>query len=222
MIPAKRDALFVYSMEVILDLYKSAYDPRSPLISLDEKSFQLLENIKEPLPFKTIERIDYQYKRNGVCNIFMAFEPLRGHRVVEVTAKKTKREFASFLKRLIEEWYPEAESLRIIMDNYATHHPKVLYEFYPAPLAHKLSKKLRIYYTPVHASWLNAVECELSVLERQCLNCRIATLSQAQAHIQDWTSKKNEENTRLNWQFTVEDARIKLKSLYPEYISKSP
>ena len=193
-----------------------------PVVCIDEKSKELHQQIKDPLPLKAGKGIreDYQYKRAGVANIFLAFEPKAGIRYAEVSEKKRGREFSNFLKLLVDKYYPHAQKIRLILDNYATHQRKILYEYFPAAEARRLLDKLEFNYTPVHASWLNAVEAELSVLSRQCLNQRIASLPVLKSVLKNWQWCRNREESFLNWQFKVEDARETLHDTYPELASK--
>lgn len=204
-------------MEDILDVYARPYNPNIPLICMDESNKQLLGEVREPLQMRSgsIKKIDDEYRRNGVADIFIAVEPLRGKRIAEVTKTRTRKDWAWFIKKLIDEVYPQAERILLVMDNLNTHTIASLYETFSPAIARRLSSKLEIHYTPKHGSWLNIAEIELSVLARQCLSCRIATFEEMKNKIHHWEMVRNCEHHKIDWQFTTADARIKLKSLYP-------
>jgi len=204
-------------MEDVLDVYKRPYDPKRPLVNVDEASKQLVADVTARLPMRPgqPERMDYEYERRGTANLFMMFEPLAGWRRVKVTDRRTKLDFAEVLKDLSDVHYPHAEKIVLVMDNLNTHKLSVLYEAFDPPEAHRLSERFETHYTPKHASWLNIAECELSVLSRQCLNRRIENKSLLTSEVNAWERDRNEQPVRVDWQFTTNDARIKLKSLYP-------
>lgn len=176
MIPGPPDAQFVYHMEDILDLYHQPYDPRYPLVYFDETSKQLIAHKRLPQPAQPghLARYDYEYKRNGVRNLFLFFEPLQGQRHVKVTRRRTKRDWAECMRQLVDEFYPQAIKVRVVQDQLNTHNPAALYEVFAPAEAKRILDRLEFHYTPVHASWLNMAEIEFSVLSRQCLDRRIA------------------------------------------------
>lgn len=204
-------------MENVLNLYHQAYDARYPLICFDESSKQLIAETRTPLPMRPgeVARYDYEYERQGVSNLFMFFEPLRAWRHVEVTRRRTKVDFAHCMKWLVDEVHPDAEVIRIILDNLNTHGPASLYEAFPPADARRLLDRLAFHYTPKHGSWLNMAEIELGVLARQCLDRRIADQETLTNEIAAWETCRNASKATVNWQFTTADARIKLKQLYP-------
>ena len=204
-------------MEQVLDLYQEPYDPRFPVVCLDEKSKQLLGDTRLPLPLRpgAVGRTDYEYERNGTCNLFIAFEPLQGWRHVEVTDRRTAVDWAHFMKQLAEVHYPDAECIRVVMDNLNTHNPGSFYEAFEATEARRLALRFAFHYTPKHGSWLNMAEIELSALERMCLDQRLATQAAVQNEAAAWEDKRNDTSVTVDWRFTTPDARIKLKSLYP-------
>jgi hypothetical protein len=207
-------------MENILDVYKRPYDPKRPLIGFDESNKQQIQDVIEPLPMKEgrVQRFESTYKRNDTRNLFMFFEPLAGKRRVKVTKRRTKEDFAMCMKELVNEMYPTAEKIVLVMDNLGTHHLGSLYETFSPKEAKRIADKLEIHYTPKRGSWLNIAECELSVLSRQCLKRRIGDSKMLNAEVQAWVKSRNRESAKCDWQFTIEDARIKLKSLYPKLI----
>lgn len=215
-IPPGRNGEFVAQMEQVLDLYKRPYDPRYPLICMDETPRQLIRETKLPLPASPGQpaRFDYEYERCGVCNIFVAVEPLAGRRWVEVTERKTRNDWALFVQK-IAGLYPKAEKIRLVMDNLNTHTAGSLYESFPPAAAKTLWDRFDFVYTPKHGSWLNIAEIELSVLTRQCLARRIENLTEMQAEVSAWQERRNNADAKIDWQFTCDDARIKLKRLYP-------
>lgn len=184
---------------------------------MDEVSKQLLSDTRLPLPMGPghPQRQDYEYERHGVCNIFLACEPLAGKRYTQVTARRTKMDWARFIRELIDVHYPHAEKIILVMDNLNTHTPAALYEAFPPAEARRLVEKLEIHFTPKHGSWLNMAEIELSVLSQHPLNQRIADLAALQRQVEAWQQRRNEKAIRVDWRFTNDDARIKLKQLYP-------
>lgn len=204
-------------MEDVLDLYAEPYNPERPVVCFDEKPLQLLEETRVPLPPKPGQpaRVDYEYRRKGTANLFMAVEPLAGWRAVSVTERRTKLDFAAELKRLVDEHYPTAKVIRVVMDNLNTHTPASLYEAFSADEARRIARRLELHFTPKHGSWLNMAEAELSVLSRQCLNRRIGDLELLGKEVAAWSGKRNEERVHIQWRFTTTAARDKLKHLYP-------
>ena len=204
-------------MEDILDVYHRPYDPRRPMVCMDEASKQLIGEVRDPLPARPgqIEKYDSEYKRLGTANIFMAVEPLAGRRTVRVTDRRTKLDWADFIRHLLEEVYPDADCVVLVMDNLNTHSIGSLYEAFEPDKARALATRLEIHYTPKHGSWLNMAETELSILCRQCLDRRIACQQTMAQEIAAWERERNLNESTINWQFTTADARIKLKRLYP-------
>lgn len=207
-------------MEDILSIYKLPYNPKKPVIGFDESNKQQIQDVVEPLPIKAgkPKRFESTYKRNGTRNLFMFFEPLAGKRRVKVTKRRTKKDFALCMKELVDKMYPTAEKIVLILDNLDTHRLGTLYENFTPEEAKRIAEKLEIHYTPKRGSWLNVAECELSVLSRQCLKRRIGDSKTLNVEIQAWVKDRNRENAKCDWQFTVENARIKLKSLYPKLV----
>jgi transposase len=204
-------------MEDVLDVYTRPYDPMRPQICMDETSKQLLRDAKEPLPMQPgqPERQDYEYERGGVVNLFMFMEPLMGRRWVDVTEHRTKVDWAHQIKELVDLRYPEAEQIVLVMDNLNTHSPASLYEAFDPTEAKRLASKLEIHYTPKHGSWLNMAEIELSVLSQQCLNRRVPDFETLYSEAHAWQQRRDEKGVKIEWRFTTDDARLKLKRLYP-------
>ncbi len=204
-------------MEDVLDLYAEPYDPQRPTVNFDETSKQLIEETRTALPMKVGEpvRYDYEYSRNGVRNLFMFCEPKAYWRHIEVTDRRTMRDFAQQMKWLVDERYPEAEVVRVVMDNLNTHKAASLYETFAPEEARRIIKKLEFHFTPKHGSWLNMAEIELSVLTRQCLDRRIPDEESLKREITAYEERRNEANATINWRFTSQDARVKLHRLYP-------
>ena len=203
-------------MEKVLDIYKRPYDPQRPVVCMDESPRQLIRETQLPLPAScgVTERIDYEYERCGVCNVFMAVEPLAGKRFVGITERKAKTDWALFLEE-ISVRYDQAERVTLVMDNFSTHGPGAFYETFPPAAAKALWDRFEFIYTPKHGSWLNMAEIELHVLIRQCLNRRIGDLEEMRSEVEAWQNHRNTAQARIDWQFTCENARIKLKRLYP-------
>jgi hypothetical protein len=208
-------------MEEVLDLYQQPYDPNNPVVCMDEKPVQLLKDVREPLPAEPgkRERIDYEYERKGTANVFMFAEPLGSRRHVSIREHKTDRDWAYEIKDLLEVHYPQAEKVRLVIDNLSTHKLGSLYETFSPEEAHELAKRLDLHYTPKHGSWLNIAEIELSVLTRQCLNRRIENMALLTRECKVWEDIRNKRQKGVDWQFTTQDARIKLKRLYPLFQS---
>ncbi len=216
MIPPEGNGEFVAQMEKVLEVYKRPYDRSFPVVCMDESPRQLIDEVKMPIPGAPGRpaRYDYEYKRHGVCNVFMANEPLAGKRMVKVTARRTKQDWALFIME-IEQSYPDAEKITLVMDNLNTHKPGSLYETFSPVQAKKLWDRFEFVHTPKHGSWLNMAEIELNVLIRQCLNRRIVDQATVTAEVEAWQDHRNTQNATINWQFTTKDARIKLRRLYP-------
>jgi len=204
-------------MEDVLRVYARPYDPRFPVVCLDEKSKELHNTPQGSLPAEPgkPERIDYEYQRQGVANLFLQIEPLTGKRRVAVTQRRTAVDFAEQLQVLVEQEYPEAERIVLVTDNLNTHHVGCLYERFEPELAERLAAKLEWHYTPEHGSWLNMAEIELSALERQCLNRRIPDQGMLATEVAAWQAARDAERVTIRWQFTTDDARVKLRHLYP-------
>lgn len=215
-IAPERNGEFVASMEQVLDVYKRPYDALHPLICMDESPRQLIRETRVGLAAScgVPERVDYEYERCGVCNVFMAVEPLAGKRVVEITDRKTKTDWALFLEE-ISGHYDQAERITLVMDNFSTHGPGAFYETFAPAVAKTLWDRFEFIYTPKHGSWLNMAEIELNVLIRQCLNRRIGDINEMRVEVAAWQNDRNNAQSRIDWQFTFENARIKLKRLYP-------
>jgi hypothetical protein len=216
-IPPGQNSDFVANMERVLDIYKKPYDAAFPVVCMDESPKQL---IQEGRPSRAMApgreaRVDYEYIRHGAVNIFMANEPLMGKRFVEVTGYKTKKDWALFVKRISDEWYPGAEKISLVMDNFTTHAASSLYETFGPAEAKRLWDRFEFVYTPRHGSWLNMAEIELHILNGQCLGRHIHTMEKVRAEVEAWQSARNNKTKKINWQFTSGDARIKLKKLYP-------
>ena len=205
-------------MEMVLDVYKRPLDPRYPVVCMDESPKQLIGETKIPIPASPGQpaKHDYEYKRNGVCNIFIACEPLAGKRMVTVTERKTKQDWACFIEKIAEQ-YESAEKITLVMDNLNTHSPGALYETFPPEKAKALWNRFEFVYTPKHGSWLNMAEIELNVLTGQCLNRRIDKIETVRKEVRAWQKSRNNKNAKVNWQFTTDDARIKLTRLYPTF-----
>jgi DDE superfamily endonuclease len=216
-LPPKANAGFVAAMEDVLEVYAQPYDPKRPQVCFDEGGKQLIGEVRPPLPVRpgTPRREDSEYERNGTANLFLVFEPLAGTRRVEVTERRTNRDFARIIRRLVDEWYPEAEKIVLVLDNLSTHSPAALYEAFEPAEARRLVEKLEWHFTPKHGSWLNVAEMELSVLARQCLDRRIPDLTALRSEVAAWETTRNAAVVKVDWQFTTADARVKLKRLYP-------
>ncbi len=204
-------------MEDVLDIYTRPYNPLYPWVCFDESNKQLVAEKIEPLPAEPgqPERYDYQYERNGVSNLFMFFEPLASWRHVEVTDRRTAIDYAQQMKYLVDERYPDASKITVIHDQLNTHVPASLYKAFAPAEAKRILDKLEFHYTPKHGSWLNMAEIELSVLARQCLERRIPDQATLKQEVAAWEARRNQGNHSIDWRFTTEDARIKLKRLYP-------
>ena len=204
-------------MEDVLDVYKRFYDPRRPQVCLDERPKQLVSEIRKPIPAAPhqLARYDYEYKRNGVANIFMMFEPLAGNRHVKITKRRTKKDWAQCIRQLVDGVYPQAEQIVLVMDNLNTHKKSSLYEAFEPAEAKRIADKLEIHHTPKHGSWLNMAEIEISVMARQCLSDRMDNIAYLRSESMAWAEERNAQEAKVDWRFTTSDARIKLKRLYP-------
>ena len=207
-------------MEEVLDVYQRPLDQKRPLVCLDEASKQLLSDTRPPLPLEVGKpvRQDSEYTRNGTVNLFMVCAPLLGWRHVAVTARRTSRDFAQIIKTLVDEQFPDADKIVLVLDNLNTHTPASLYQAFAPAEAKRLADKLEVHYTPKHGSWLNMAEIELSVLARQCLWERMDNKAFVTEQVCAWESRRNDYGTRIDWRFTTADARIKLKRLYPSIL----
>jgi hypothetical protein len=205
-------------MEDVLDVYARPYDPNQPLVCMDETNKQLLDDTREPLPMTPGQpvRIDHEYQREGVANLFMFLEPLTGKRHVRVTDRRTRRDWAIAMRELADVCYPNAETIVVVLDNLNTHNAASFYEAFPPAEAHRLAHRFEFHHTPKHGSWLNMAEIELSVLGRQCLNRRIPDKSMLTSEVAAWEQERNRQVVKVDWQFRTADARIKLKRLYPK------
>jgi hypothetical protein len=204
-------------MEDVLELYAELYDARHPKVNFDEKSVQLIAETRTALPAHPGQpaRIDYEYQRNGTANLFVMCEPQAGWRHVVVTERRTKHDFAHQMKWLVDERYPDAEVIRVVLDQLNTHRPASLYDTFPAAEARRIRKKLEFHYTPKHGSWLNMAEIELSVLQRQCLDRRLPDLATLTQEVHAYERNRNTQRATIDWQFTIQHARTKLLRLYP-------
>ena len=202
-------------MESVLDTYERKYDPKNPVICLDERPCQLIDDVISPLPMEPgkTRKEDYHYKRNGMCVVFLALEPLTGKRIVEVSQRKTKEDYTRFMSKVANQ-YDEADKITVVQDNLNTHNPSSFYENLLADEACELTKRFEMIYTPKKASWLNMAEIEFSVLSKQCLNRRIGDLQTMIKEVEAWTKKRNEDEVKINWQFTKNEAREKLQRKY--------
>lgn len=208
-------------MEDVLDLYTQPYDENYPVICMDEKPYQLTDEKRKPIPMKpdNPERRDNEYIRKGTCSIFVFNEPLAGWRHLSVRERRTKIDWAEQIQQLLDVYYPKAVKIRLVMDNLNTHAISSLYEAFNPAAALRLAKRLEIHYTPKHGSWLNIAEIELSVMTRQCLGRRFPSITGLASELSIWESTQNTSQRGVDWQFTTDDARMKLKRLYPQFKS---
>lgn len=204
-------------MEDVLEVYQRPDDPRYPLVCMDESSKQQVREVCEPLPAKPgyVHRYDSEYERNGVSNLFLFFEPLRGRRHLSVTDQRTAVDWAHQIRALVDVHYPDAERITLVMDNLNTHTPASLYKAFAPAEARRLLERLDIHYTPKHGSWLNMAEIEFSILSKQCLDRRIPDQPTLRREVKAWEAERNARASPMDWRFTTEEARIKLKRLYP-------
>lgn len=216
-IPPQANAAFVCNMEDVLEVYTRPDDPQYPLVCMDETNKQLLADVRDPLPAEAgqPQRVDYEYKREGVADLFMFFEPLTGKRFVKVTDQRTRKDWAQAMKELADYQYPQAKKIVVVMDNLNTHSPASFYETFEPQEARRLVERFEFHYTPKHGSWLNMAEIELGVLIRQCLSRRIPDKSTLEKEVRAWQKDRNAKVVKVDWRFTTADARIKLKHLYP-------
>jgi len=225
-IPPNANAEFVWRMEDVLAVYKLPYDADYPQVCLDESSKQLIAEVRPAQEVKPgrVRRLDYEYERKGVCNLFMLFQPLRGWRHVKVTQQRTRLDYAKCLRELVDVWYPQAKKIRLVQDNLNTHDGASLYEAFPPREARRVLDKIEWHYTPKHGSWLNMAETELSVLVGQCLDRRMDSADFVTTEVAAWEEERNRLEAKVRWQFTVEDARVKLEKLYPqiEWLDEKP
>jgi hypothetical protein len=220
-IPPEQNGAFVAAMEDVLEVYSRPYDPQRPVVCMDEKPYQLLDNVWEPLPARpgSIEKVDSEYERNGTCSIFIFTEPLAGWRNADALPRRTKLDWARKVRWLLDGQYPDVEKVVLVMDNLNTHNTSSLYEAFPPDEAFRLAQRLEIHYTPKHGSWLNIAECELSSLAAQCLGSRrIADIALLNRELKAWHTRRNSSQKGVEWQFTAADAWLKLKRLYPTII----
>lgn len=220
-IPPKANAAFVCAMEDILEVYKRPYNADEPLVCMDETTKQLTREIRHAIPIEAgkAERIDYEYERNGVCNLFMFYEPFGGKRYAAVTDRRTKVDWAYQIKELLDTHYPDTKKVVLVMDNLNTHTGASLYEAFSPEEARRLLNRLEIHYTPKHGSWLNIAEIELRVIIGQCLNRRIPDKQTLEHEVSQWQKQRNFINAKVDWRFSTDDARIKLKRLYPTLLT---
>ena len=206
-------------MEQVLDVYKRPYNADNPVVCMDESPKQLISEAQPSTPMKPGQeaRVDYEYVRHGMVNIFMANEPLQGTRLVEVTTHKTKKDWAEFVKRIADELYPKATKITLVMDNFKTHAASAFYETYEPEEAKRIWDRFEFIYTPKHGSWLNMAEIELHVLNGQCLNRHISTMAKVKEQVEAWQDHRNSKVSTINWQFTTKESRMKLKRLYPSF-----
>jgi hypothetical protein len=218
-IPPEANAAFVADMEEVLEVYQRPRDPVRPLVCLDETSKQLIAEMRTPIPAKPGRpaRHDYEYERKGVANLFMMFAPLEGWRQVKVTDRHTAIDYAHVLRELSDVHFPDAAKIVLVQDNLNTHKPASLYEAFPAAEARRLVERFEWHYTPKHGSWLDMAESELGVLTSQCLDRRIADQKVLTHQVGAWQDHRNKHHAKANWQFTTDDARVKLKRLYPQF-----
>lgn len=216
-IPSKDDADFVACMEDVLDIYELPYDPMYPVVCMDEKPYQLLGDVREPLPARPgdDQKIDSEYKRNGTCSIFAFVEPLGGKHHVSVPEHRTAVDWATEIKYLSDVMFPDAKKIILVMDNLNTHKAASLYKAFPPAEARRIIKRLEIHYTPKHGSWLDMAEIELNVMTRQCLSRRIASIEKLKCELSAWERERNCNTAKIQWHFQTGDAREKLISLYP-------
>lgn len=217
-IPPEQDAEFVCAMENVLEVYHRPYDPKRPVVCMDETSKQLVKETRVPQPAAPgrVTRFDYEYERNGTANVFMLVEPLRGWRKANITDRRTRVDWAEQIKELVDVHYSRASKVTLVMDNLNTHHVSSLYEAFAPAEARRLIDKLEVVYTPKHGSWLNIAEIELGVLNRQCTGARIGEKSELIEKADAWERRRNSATKKIDWQFTTADARIKLRRLYPK------
>jgi len=216
-IPPQQDAEFVACMEDVLDLYQRSYDSDYPLVNMDEQPVQLLKETRQPLPSKpgAVRRYDYEYERAGTACVFLFTEALRGWRQVSIREQRTAVDWAEEMRELLTCRYAKARKVMLVCDNLNTHKLASFYEAFSPAEARQLAQRLEIHYTPKHGSWLNIAECELSVLSRHCHKDRTGSIAALRGKVMPWAKERNQRQRGVDWQFTTDDARIKLKRLYP-------
>lgn len=204
-------------MEAVLELYSAPYDPQEPVVCFDERPVQLVSETRVPLPPEPgkPKRYDYEYKREGTCNLFAFFQPLQGWRQIKVTEHRTSEDFALCMQYLVDVLFPDAARIHLVLDNLNTHTPAALYQTFSPQEALRILSKLEFHYTPKHGSWLNMVELEFSVLSRQCLERRIPSITELQGEIEAWKQQRNQNRATINWRFSTVDARTRFERLYP-------
>ncbi len=219
-IPPQEDARFVAAMEDVLEVYERPYDPQRPVVCLDEAAKQVLKPVREPLPMESgqVERFDNEYERDGTCALFLLFEPLASWREVMVKERRTQVDYAHVVRHLCDEVHPEAEVIVVVQDNLNTHGPWSLYQAFKPHEAKRLAQRIEWHYTPKHGSWLNMAEIELSVLARQCLKERMESRENIEHQVQAWQQRRNAQQVKVEWRFSVKNARCKLKRLYPKIL----
>lgn len=217
MIPPEHNGEYVARLEDVLDVYQRPCDQTAPVVCMDEMPVQLLKETRVPIPAQPgrPRRVDYEYERNGTANIFMFVEPLAGWRQTLVTERRTAVDWAVAVRDLVDNRYADARVIVLVMDNLNTHTLGSLYEAFPPAEARRIAKRLEIHYTPKHGSWLNMAENELSALSRQCLARRIGAIEDLRSEVQAWEATRNTEQIQLRWRFTIDQARIKLRNVYP-------
>ena len=222
-IPSKEDADFVACMEDVIDVYELPYDPMYPVVCMDEKPYQLLDDVRQPLSVRPgdNQKTDSEYKRNGTCSIFAFVEPLGGRHHASVHEHRTAIDWAMEIKYLSDEMFPDAKKIILVMDNLNTHKAASLYKAFPPSEARRIIKRLEIHYTPKHGSWLDMAEIELNVMTRQCLSRRIENIANLREELAAWEVERNTVAAKVNWQFRTADARVKLSSLYPRFTTAS-
>jgi transposase len=216
-IPPQQNSHFVAAMEQVLDVYKRPYNKSRPVVCMDETPKQLIKEVRKSLPIIPgfEKRVDYEYSRSGVCNVFMVNEPLAGKRFTKVTGQRTKTDWAQLVRYICDKLYPNAETITLVMDNLASHSAAALYETFEPVEAKRIWDRLEFVYTPKHGSWLNMAEIELNVLTKQCLCRRIDNLKTVKTEVKAWQNHRNNKDAKIKWQFTTKDARVKLHRLYP-------
>lgn len=216
-IPPKADADFVCRMEDVLATYALPYDPKTPVVCMDEASKQLIGEVAAPLPTRPgqAKGVDYEYERKGVCSLFVFCEPLAGWRRVEVAAQRTRKDWAACVRDLVDEYYPDAKKIRLVLDNLNTHTGASLYEAFAPDEARRILERLEFHYTPKHASWLNMAEIEIGVLTRQCLDRRLEDQEAIRKETAAWEEERNAKAAKIHWTFTIGAARVKMKNQYP-------
>ena len=217
-IPPKQNAAFVCAMENVLEVYKRPYDPKRPVVGMDEQPKQLIAETRTPIPAAPGRpaKVDYEYRRHGVASVWMFSEPLAGWRKVNVTERRTAIDWAHQMRDLVDVDYPQAQQVTVVLDNLNTHNTAALYEAFEPAEARRIAEKLELVHTPRHGSWLNVAEIELSVLSRQCLDRRMPDRTMIAHEAQAWQQRRNQDACTIDWRFTTADARIKLKHLYPK------